>query len=272
MNVFPSYREPLTPTAKRALALLVTLFHVGVGWVLVTISPPKLTVGDVAAMEVRMVQENPAPRDDPVVESSTEARPELPRQPDLEVPKEPDMPVFPPPPELATVVEPPLADLPPPVFPIEPPPPQPPDQQKAVNPPPPPSPSPPRPPERPKVQPPTKPAPAHPHAAPAEPATRPAPSSAPKTVSASQVSYIKPPSTEYPARSRRAGEQGRVRLLVLVDTAGRPAQVNLQSSSGFPTLDEAATSAVRSALFRPYSEGGVAQAVWVVVPIEFVLR
>ena len=31
-------------------------------------------------------------------------------------------------------------------------------------------------------------------------------------------------------------------------------------------------NAVRSAQFRPYSEGGVAQAVWVVVPIDFVLR
>ncbi|MGD9883621.1 MAG: energy transducer TonB [Reyranella sp.] len=268
MNVFPSYREPLTPTAKRALALLVVLFHVGVGWVLVTTSPHKLVVGDVAAMEVRMVRADAALQADPVVESAADPPPEFPRPLELEVPKEPEMPVFPPPPELATVVEPPPPNLPPPVFPIEAPPPKPPGQ-KAVTP----SPStpPPRPPERPKVAVPSRPALAHPHAAPEAPA-RPAPSSAPKTVSASQVTYIKPPSTEYPARSRRAGEQGRVRLLVLVDTAGRPAQVNLQTSSGFPALDEAATSAVRSALFRPYSEGGVAQAVWVVVPIEFVLR
>lgn len=271
MNLFPAYREPLTPTAKRALALLVILFHVGVGWALVTISPHKLIVGDVAAMEVRMVQADPTPQADPVIESAAEPPlPEFPRPPELEVPKEPKMPVFPPPPELATVVEPPQPDLPPPVFPVEAPPPQPPEEKKEVKPTPPPPP--PRPPERPKVPAPTRPAQAQPDAAPAKAAARPAPSAAPKTVSASQVAYIVPPSTAYPVRSRKAGEQGRVKLMVLVDTVGRPAQVNLQASSGFPALDEAAVNAVRAAVFRPYSEGGVAQAVWVVVPIDFVLR
>ena len=271
MNLFPSYREPLTPTAKRAVALLVILFHVGVGWALVAISPHKLIVGDVAAMEVRMVPADAPPQADPVIESAAEPPPpEFPRPPELEVPKEPEMPVFPPPPELATVVEPPPPDLPPPEFPIEAPPPQPPQEKKEVKPTPPPPP--PRPPERPKVAAPTRPAQAQPNAAPTETAAQPAPSAAPKTVSASQVAYIKAPSADYPARARRAGEQGRVRLMVLVDIAGRPAQVNLQASSGFPVLDEAAVNAVRGALFRPYSEGGVAQAVWVVVPIDFVLR
>ena len=267
MNEFPAYREPLTPSAKRGLALLVVLFHVGVGWALVAISPHRLIVGDVAAMEIRMVQAGPAARADPVVEAAAEPPPpEVPKPPELEVPREPEMPVFPPPTELATVVAPPPVDLPPPVFPIAAPPQQPPEQIKEAKP------APPRPPERPKVPTPTRPAQAQPKAAPAEAAARPAPPATPKTVSASQVAYIKPPSTEYPARSRRAGEQGRVRLLVLVDIAGRPAQVNLQTSSGFAALDEAAASAVRAALFRPYSEGGVAQAVWVVVPIDFVLR
>ncbi len=267
MNEFPAYREPLTPTVKRVLALLVVLFHVAVGWALVTISPHRLIVGDVAAMEIRMVQADPAAQADPVIKSTAEPLlPEIAKPPELEVPREPEMPVFPPPTELATVVEPPPVDLPPPVFPIAAPPQQPPEQTREAKP------APPRPPERPKVPTPTRPAEAQPNAAPAVAAARPAPPATPKTVSASQVAYIKPPSTEYPARSRRAGEQGRVRLLVLVDIAGRPAQVNLQTSSGFAALDEAAASAVRAALFRPYSEGGVAQAVWVVVPIDFVLR
>ena len=88
----------------------------------------------------------------------------------------------------------------------------------------------------------------------------------------SQVAYINPPNALYPTRSRRNGEQGRVMLRVLVDAAGRPAQVGLAQSSGHPALDESALSAVRAASFRPYSEGGVAQAVWVNVPIDFVLR
>ncbi len=61
-------------------------------------------------------------------------------------------------------------------------------------------------------------------------------------------------------------------LRVLVDVAGRPAQVSLQGSSGHPALDEAALSAVRAAQFRPYSEAGMTQAVWVLVPINFVLK
>jgi protein TonB len=59
---------------------------------------------------------------------------------------------------------------------------------------------------------------------------------------------------------------------VMIDIAGRPSQVLVQASSGHPSLDEAALSAVRAAQFRPYVEGGVAQPVWVLVPINFVLQ
>jgi protein TonB len=59
---------------------------------------------------------------------------------------------------------------------------------------------------------------------------------------------------------------------VLVDVAGRPAQVTVQKTSGHASLDESALSAVRAAQFRAYAEGGVPQAVWVLVPINFVLR
>jgi protein TonB len=58
----------------------------------------------------------------------------------------------------------------------------------------------------------------------------------------------------------------------LIDVTGRPAQVSLQTSSGHPALDESAVSAVRAAKFRPYSEGGIAQPVWVLVPIVYTLQ
>ena len=102
-------------------------------------------------------------------------------------------------------------------------------------------------------------------AAPAAPA-------APRTVSASQLGYLVPPNPIYPARSRKVGEEGKVMVRVLVDVTGRPAQVSMQTSSGHPELDQSALSAVRAAQFRPYAEGGIAQAVWVLVPINFVLR
>ena len=100
----------------------------------------------------------------------------------------------------------------------------------------------------------------------------PAPAAAPRVMSASQLGFLVPPNTLYPARSRKAGEQGSVMVRVFVDVAGRPAQVTLEKSSGHSALDEAALSAVRASQFRPYSEGGVAKTVWVRVPINFVLQ
>jgi protein TonB len=230
---------------KRALLALVIFFHVGGGWALTQVEPVKLIVGDIAPMEVRMVAaEQAAPPDPPLDEP-----PPLPEVP-------------PPPPELATMVEPPPPDLPPPVFPVEAPPPKPPPQPEKPKPPPP-KPVQKRPPvpQAPVEAPPQQAA----AAAPAAPA-------APKTVTASQLGYLVPPNPIYPARARRAGEQGNAVVRVLVDVTGRPAQVSLQTSSGHPELDQSALSAVRAAQFRPYAEGGLAQAVWVLVPINFVLR
>jgi protein TonB len=238
-GIAETYKEPLTPTVKRALLALVIFFHVGGGWALTQVEPVKLVVGDIAPMEVRMVAaEQPAQPDPPLEEP--------PPPPDLK-----------PPPELATVVEPPPPDLPPPVFPVEAPPP-PPQPEK-------PKPPPPKPVQK---RPPAPPAPVEAQPRPAPPAAP----AAPRTISASQLGYLVQPSPIYPARSRRAGEQGTVMVRALVDVTGRPAQVSLQTSSGHPELDQSAVSAVRAAQFRPYAEAGLAQAVWVLVPINFVLR
>jgi protein TonB len=151
--------------------------------------------------------------------------------------------------ELEAVIQPPPPDLPPPAFPVHAPPPPP---------------KPPRP----------RPAPA-PQAAPAQAAPQPAaaaPPAAPKTVGASQVSYLVAPHPVYPERARRAGETGRVLLRVMIDVTGRPAQAMVATSSGHAALDEAALSALRAAQFRPYVEGGLPQAVWVVIPINFLLQ
>jgi protein TonB len=239
-EITETYKEPLTPMVKRALLALVIFFHVGGGWALTQVEPAKLVVGDIAPMEVRMVPAEQAAQPDPPLD-------EPPPLPDIK----------PPPPELATVIEPPPPDLPPPVFPVEAPPP-PPEPEK-------PKPPPPKPVQkRPAV--PQAPVEAQPQQA------APAAAAAPKTVSASQLGYVVPPNPIYPARSRKAGEQGNVMIRVLVDVTGRPAQVSLQTSSGHPELDQSALSAVRAAQFRPYAEGGLAQAVWVLVPINFVLR
>jgi protein TonB len=110
--------------------------------------------------------------------------------------------------------------------------------------------------------PPTPPAPP----APPQPAT-PAP---PKTVTG--VQYLRQPQPEYPALSRRTGESGKVMLRVLVNTEGRPERADIQTSSGYARLDEAARQAVMRAQFQPYREDGKALAVYVVVPINFSIQ
>jgi protein TonB len=235
------HREPLSLKWRIGLVALVVFFHVGGAWALMSIEPNKLEVGEVASLEVRLVPS----------EQPTQAQPEPP-PPDLPAPPDDT-----PPPEvpmLESMIQPPLPDLPPPQFPVNTPPPKP-------------KPPPPKPKPKPaQVTPPTSAPPAQASAAPAASAT------APKVVSASQVAYLTPPSPIYPARSRRSGETGTVTVKVLIDPSGRPAQVALQSSSGHSALDESALSAVRAARFRPYSEAGIAQAVWVLVPINFVLQ
>lgn len=235
----PNRPEPLSPAIRAGLLALVIFFHVGCGWALTLIDPSPIVVGDAPPMEVRMV--------------SAEAPP----QPQIDIPLPHDTPPPDLEPELESMIQPPPPDLPPPAFPIHKPPP-PPKPKPHVAKPQPPKPHPPR-----EAQP----APSPQQAAPGP--ARPAP---PKTVGASQVSFLVRPNPVYPARSRRNNEQGVATIRVLIDVTGRPSRVSLESSSGHPALDESALSAVRAAQFRPYSEGGVPQPVWVLVPIKFVLQ
>jgi protein TonB len=73
----------------------------------------------------------------------------------------------------------------------------------------------------------------------------------------------------YPPASRRANEEGTVRLKVLVDESGRPKDVQVAQTSGFTRLDEAAKQAVRRWRFQAALEGGKAITVWTQVSITF---
>ena len=223
--------EPLSPIMKRVLLASVIFFHVGAGYALTQIEPPRLVVGDITPMEVSFV--NPAPP--------------APPEP---VPPEPE-----PPPELESMIQPPMPDLPPPVFPVEAPPPKP-------------KPPPPKPRPVPHPAPPPSAAPPQPQPQQAAPAQQ----SGPKTVTDAQVGYLTRPAPIYPIRARRAGYQGTATVRVLVDASGRPSQVVLQKSSGHADLDESALSALRAARFRPFVDAGIAQAVWVICPIGFNLQ
>ncbi|OHC63906.1 MAG: hypothetical protein A3H93_08035 [Rhodocyclales bacterium RIFCSPLOWO2_02_FULL_63_24] len=84
--------------------------------------------------------------------------------------------------------------------------------------------------------------------------------------------YLYNPKPDYPAISRRLGEQGRVLLRVHVASDGTAADVQVQVSSGSPRLDQSALDAVRRWRFVPAKLGKEPIAAWVQVPIAFTLK
>ena len=99
----------------------------------------------------------------------------------------------------------------------------------------------------------------------------PAASAAPRTLALEGVRYRREPVLSYPESARQTGDQGTVLLRVQVNEQGRIEAVSLQRSSGSRLLDQAAQQQIRTALFEPYREQGVAQAVFVLVPLHFEL-
>lgn len=84
--------------------------------------------------------------------------------------------------------------------------------------------------------------------------------------------YLDNPAPVYPSLSRKLREEGRVLLRVRVDAGGRPAQVTMHESSGYPRLDERAAETVRRWKFQPARQGGQPVEAWVIVPILFSLK
>lgn len=110
-------------------------------------------------------------------------------------------------------------------------------------------------------------------AAPTPPAPAPA-REAPVAVVAPRfdAAYLANPIPEYPRISRRMGEEGRVMLRVHVGADGKPLEVTIAKSSGYPRLDDVARDTVlRSWRFVPARQGDQAVAGTVRVPIDFTL-
>ena len=112
----------------------------------------------------------------------------------------------------------------------------------------------------------------------AEPVARPpadvAPASVPAPVTAARfdAAYLHNPRPDYPPLSRRLGEQGKVLLRVRVSPQGQAAAVDLEKSSNFQRLDEAARQVVAQWRFVPARRGNKAVEATVVVPIIFRLE
>lgn len=169
-----------------------------------------------------------------------------------------------------------LPELAPPPSPPEPPPPEPPQE----SPPPPPEPPPmaavpppevvvPKPPPAPKAITKVARAPAPPQPALVAPA-QPAPVAAPAAVappSPVRTEALLDPETgcrapAYPIASRRAGESGVVLLAFLIDREGQAVESQIESSSGFHRLDEAARAALARCRFKPGTVDGRPEPSW----------
>lgn len=117
---------------------------------------------------------------------------------------------------------------------------------------------------------------------PAEPAPQvaaaptPAPAAPPGPILPKQITsgieYIEPPRVNYPAVSKRMGEEGVVQFKVTVSTSGRATEVQITKSSGYPRLDEEARRAVMRAVYKPYIEDGKAIVVATTGSIAFKLN
>ena len=115
--------------------------------------------------------------------------------------------------------------------------------------------------------------------APAEAMPAPAPAAPSKTEAVAtqpvrfDAAYLNNPEPSYPRASRTLREQGKVFLRVQVSAEGRPLQVLIDRSSGYPRLDQAALDTVQNHWrFVPARQGAQAVDAWVVVPIAFSLN
>jgi len=86
------------------------------------------------------------------------------------------------------------------------------------------------------------------------------------------AAYLDNPAPAYPPLSRRAREEGKVTLRVLVSAAGLAARVEIAHSSGSERLDRAAYAAVGRWRFVAARQGEQAIEAWVNVPIIFKLQ
>ncbi|WP_225907005.1 energy transducer TonB [Methyloradius palustris] len=83
------------------------------------------------------------------------------------------------------------------------------------------------------------------------------------------VAYLNNPAPSYPPVSHRLSEQGQVMLRVLVSATGEATSVELEKSSQYERLDQAAITAVKKWRFVPAKKNNQALSAYVLVPVRF---
>jgi protein TonB len=84
--------------------------------------------------------------------------------------------------------------------------------------------------------------------------------------------YTYNPKPRYPRTARRRGQQGTVVLLVEVRANGRAGEIEIEKSSGYELLDNAAVKAIRRWRFVPAEKAGIPVGTKVKIPVEFNLE
>lgn len=88
----------------------------------------------------------------------------------------------------------------------------------------------------------------------------------------SDADYLQNPKPAFPAISRRLNEQGKTTVRVLIGADGQPQRAEIGKSSGFPRLDDAALATVMRWRYVPGKRGGIAEAMWFDVPLNWVIE
>ncbi|MHB1246564.1 MAG: energy transducer TonB [Sulfuriferula sp.] len=86
------------------------------------------------------------------------------------------------------------------------------------------------------------------------------------------VAYLHNPPPPYPLMARRNGYQGTVVVRAEVSVGGDCLQAQVEKSSGYAVLDQAALEAVKQWRFLPARRGNQTVAAWVEVPVTFRLE
>lgn len=93
-----------------------------------------------------------------------------------------------------------------------------------------------------------------------------------KTRTQGKPGYFRNQPPEYPQRARQLHQEGLVILRVEVDQKGLPVQVEVEKSSGYELLDQAAIKAVRHWRFQPGRIGDQPIQSRVAIPVRFCLE
>ena len=112
------------------------------------------------------------------------------------------------------------------------------------------------------VSPTPSPATPSPSAAPAANPTPATPATRAPVRTAAGVNMAQCQKPEYPSASRRMEEEGTVTLRFLVDTDGKVIQAEIEKSSGYKRLDEAARAGLSKCQFKPAMTDGKAEQAW----------